>query len=204
MSKKSGFTITELMFAMAFVAGLLIVLLVSVIQITQTYNKGITLKRVNQSGRTLGSELQRVFQRSDPNSINDSRQDDGRLCLGGYSFIWNIPGETDNVYDDADSTPVGFARYRDPGATMCPPGSNTPEVPVGEDTVELIGDGLVMRQPTQYTYITGEGDKAMVGMRYTISTPTADLIENSRCSGEKGGDFCALNTFNVTVYAKGN
>jgi len=88
---------------------------------------------------------------------------------------------------------------------MCPPGSNTPAVPRDENTtVELIGDGLVMRQPTEYTYITGEGNKAMIGMRYTISTPTADLIEDNRCTGEKGGDFCALNTFNVTVYAKGN
>ncbi len=201
MNRKAGFTITELMFAMAFVAALLIILLTSIIQITHTYNKGLTLKRVNQSGRTLGAELQRVFQGSDPNSINDLSQDQGRLCLGGYSFAWSIPGEIENNYDNPENSPVGFARVRDPGATVCSDPNS--EIPVGEGTVELIGDGLVMRNLTQYTYITGQGNRALVGMQYTISTPSIGGGGLIRCEGGQSDDFCALNTFNVTVYAKG-
>ncbi len=206
-----GFTVIELMFAMTFLAILLIILLVSVIQITHTYNKGVTLKRVNQSGRNIGQEVQQAIQQSGNTSVYLAGQ--GRLCLGGYSFVWSqpaisgahpVPGFS-NYYDDPDHTKVGFAKVKD--SKLCDsPGSLIPQ---GEST-ELLGDGLVMRQPTEL--VADQASNRLLTFKYTISTPddgsgvfgflspTGDQIH---CTGSSGDEFCALSTFEVTAYAKG-
>lgn len=57
--KQSGFTMVELMLAMAFVAVLLILIAVSIIYISRIYNKGITIRELNQVGRTVSDDLLR-------------------------------------------------------------------------------------------------------------------------------------------------
>ena len=52
-NRSAGFTIVELMLAMAFLAVLLVVITMTVIQISNVYNKGLTLRAVDQAGRTL-------------------------------------------------------------------------------------------------------------------------------------------------------
>ena len=212
MTKKdtAGFTITELMFAMTFLSVLLLILLGSIIQITRTYNKGITMKRVNQSGRTLGEEMTRSLQQANPKDVV-YKANNGRLCLGSYSYVWNIepteesPGITSNVYQ-GDGQKVNFVKVEDPGKVLCT--DTLP--PVQKDKAkELLGDGLVARDPTAFNTVitesTATSNNSIVTMRYTVSTPENDLFdETGRCKGGAGDDFCALNTFDVTVYTKGN
>jgi hypothetical protein len=107
--RKNGFTLIELMLAMGFVSALLIAIAMTVIQIGNIYNRGLTLKEVNQSGRVIVSELQRSIAASTPfdadpgvgskylkemTNISELKryvtQDwGGRLCVGQYSYIWN-------------------------------------------------------------------------------------------------------------------
>ncbi len=47
---ESGFTIVELLMAMSFIAVLLVVITLTIIQISGIYNKGLTMRAVNQSG----------------------------------------------------------------------------------------------------------------------------------------------------------
>jgi type II secretory pathway pseudopilin PulG len=101
---KGGFTIIELMLAMTFVAVLLVTVAFLVIRITSIYQKGITLKTVNQVGRDLITD----FSRSVSNSLVDVNtgvtfyevphtnvptigdvQTTGAFCTGRYSYIWN-------------------------------------------------------------------------------------------------------------------
>lgn len=103
-----GFTLIELMLAMTFISILLIAIVMTVIQISTIYNRGLTLKEVNQAGRSLTSELKRTIALSSAFSVTtgDSANKfidtdwgggrrSGRLCLGKYSYIWNN-GETLN------------------------------------------------------------------------------------------------------------
>lgn len=110
--KKSGFTIIELVLAMTFVSFLLISIAMSVIQIGNIYNRGLTLKEVNMAARTITSELQRNIASGSPFKIdlgsgnryqyeytkiessyivqvNGGDEYGGRLCLGQYTYIWN-------------------------------------------------------------------------------------------------------------------
>lgn len=114
-SRQSGFTIIELTLAMAFVSLLLVAIALTVIQIINIYNKGMTMKDVNQAGRAISTDIRQTLSESEPfdpndtehkhsclqnanggcemlSSTNSSGSSDplgGRLCTGTYSYIWN-------------------------------------------------------------------------------------------------------------------
>jgi len=151
VNKKSGFTIIELMLAMAFVSTLLIAVALTVIQIGNTYNRGITLKNVNQVGRSIANELQRSIAGSEEFDIDSgvgSRyivQDwGGRLCLGQYSYVWNYGnaiqvGDTArlNTYVDSPDT-IRFAKVLDQDSSYCDDSSKKIEL---NDAIELVDAG---------------------------------------------------------------
>lgn len=167
VAKKQGFTIIELMLAMAFVSALLIAIAMTVIQIGDIYNKGITYKDVNQAGRSIASELQRTIAESASFSIIESDHHyviqhgdsndllGGRLCLGQYSYIWNYGKYVQssdsriNTYQDADPStpppPIRFVKVLDPNSSYCVPnaGGDYPKIKKDNNAVELlvIGQG---------------------------------------------------------------
>lgn len=217
---QSGFTIIELSLAMTMLSVLLIIILLSILNITSTYNRGLTLKRVNQSGRTISTELQTNLRKSTPSGSDDvtasnikfrsnppfSRGGEEvltRLCTSHDSFVWNVYGDggakTNEKYEDGSEV-FGMIRISDPNGTMCDP--NPPIVaPKKSDSKNLLGDELVMRQPVKLE--VGSSGR-LVRFTFTISTPDDNgSIVNGACQGGKGGDFCGLNTFVVTSYAKG-
>ncbi len=118
MSRKTnaqtGFTITELMLAMAFLSFLLLFVLTATTQVMRAYNKGLTIKQMNQAGRTLVEDMSRTARNAD-----GVTQANGRLCFGGASYIWNTPGTSTNKYNDAGNTPVDIVRINDSTGTYC-------------------------------------------------------------------------------------
>lgn len=138
---KKGFTIIELMLAMGFVSVLLIAIAFTTIQISNIYNKGLTLRSVNQAGRELISVFKKDINSSMPFSVEgDDTQFieqktggytyGGRLCLGNISYVWNYgPTLADNganeynKYNDNDGSKVRLARVIDNGGQLCVGGS---------------------------------------------------------------------------------
>ena len=57
-SRQQGFTIVEVTIAMAFIAVLVITLLLVGMQIAALYNKGITIRDVNSASRNLVRSMQ--------------------------------------------------------------------------------------------------------------------------------------------------
>ncbi|MFZ1301027.1 MAG: prepilin-type N-terminal cleavage/methylation domain-containing protein [Candidatus Microsaccharimonas sp.] len=108
---QQGFTLIELLLAMSFIAILLLAIALTIVQVSGMYNKGITLKEVNQVGRTINDDVRR--------SVASSREvvlatdyvvspatgvpSGGRLCLGNYSYVWN--------YAQIASTASGITKY---------------------------------------------------------------------------------------------
>lgn len=157
MSRKhnQGFTLVELMLAMAFVSVLLIAIALTVIQIGQMYNKGITLKEVNQAGSAISQDMRRVIGAATPLSVEGSEATDfkvlkhsdgnvagGRFCTGSYSYIWNLGAYTDitqpvNRYETSNKT-IYFAKVVDKVKAYC---NDTSKRIVVDDATELLPDG---------------------------------------------------------------
>ena len=65
----SGFTLVELMLAMAFVSVLLLSVAMVAVQAGKIYNRGTVMKTVNQSGRTISDVIRRDFLQSSATKI---------------------------------------------------------------------------------------------------------------------------------------
>lgn len=113
--KRQGFTLIELMLAMGFVGSLLVMIALIIMQIMGLYNRGLTIKEVNQVSRTVVRDMQQSISSVDaftvrfqeeadspqlktPESLREavaqnvdyySNAAGGRLCTGSYSYVWN-------------------------------------------------------------------------------------------------------------------
>ncbi len=231
VDREHGFTLIELMLAMAFVSVLLIAVAMTVIQIGNIYNRGITLKEVNEAGRSLASELQRSINQTAPFSIKpgiNSRYIQqgnwgGRLCLGQYSYIWNYgkaiqeaaqTGDTSNlnVYSNSDEQ-IHFVKALDPNTSYCTETSKKIDF---SNTVELLNVGqnnLAIHSftiSTTDTAFDAKTDQRLYSLQFLIGTNeqaalTYDSAGAATCKlpSEKGADpsYCSINQFDIVARA---
>lgn len=223
--KKYGFTLIELMLAMTFIAVLLIAIAVTTIQISAIYNKGITLREVNQAGRSISDELQRSISSAVPFDVtprlDDSpttatskyvkRDGGGRLCLGRYTYAWNygraITANSEyNKYNNGDA--VRFAKVTDPSGSLCA----TPTLSINRaDATEMLTSGdrdLVVHDMT----VNGGASDATTGQAiYAISivvgtNDSEQLTTNDKsCQPPAAGagkeNYCSVNQFDIVARA---
>ncbi len=104
-----GFTLIELMLAMTFVSVLLVAIAMTVIQMANIYNRGMTVKELNQASREVTDDLRRTTASSEVFAANVDGSDTadffiirtgstaigGRLCMGSESYIWNYTSAVD-------------------------------------------------------------------------------------------------------------
>lgn len=121
LNNNKGFTLVELMLAMGFLSALMIIIAMTVVQIGNIYNKGITLKEVNLVGKALSTELQHSIIEVASFELSASAKTyviqkngagnaiGGRLCTGKYTYIWNYGTE---IQDKVNSNLVN--RYKSP------------------------------------------------------------------------------------------
>lgn len=222
----SGFTIVELMLAMTFISMLLIAIALTTIQISNIYNKGITLREVNQMGRNLSDEFQRNIANTVPFDVTPKVGNDpvsskyvlhagigGRLCLGDYTYVWNfgeaLAGGTNiyNRYTDNNS-PVRFARVTDPSGGLC---SNTTAQIDRSKAAELLSSGdrdlAVHAFSIQKTKEDPAIGQALYAISFTLGTNNqAQLMANDascRPPSDNIGDenYCAVNRFDIIARA---
>ncbi len=217
---RQGFTLIELMLAMTYVALLLLAIAMTTMQIGRIYNKGITLKNVNQVGRDVTDELQRSIAGVQPFDVPThyvSQPGGGRLCLGTYSYVWNFGkalADTSgtlpvmNVYDDPNAGPIHLAKVSDTGAALC-------TKPYGKiskaNAVELLTGGdhdLVIHQfdlaETQRDDLAGQALYAItlsIGTNDQAQLETGDLTCKAPADGAGNDDYCAVNRFDLTARA---
>lgn len=198
--RSSGFTIIELMLAMTFISMMLIAIAMTVIQIGNMYSRGITMREVNQTGRTVVSDMQRTigggdtFQAPGDDFIDASWG--GRLCTGQYSYIWNhaermsevgtVSQNTSdfNVYDANDgdaSKMIRLVRVVDAGGAYC----RNPGQPIAESqSTELIDGGdrpLAVYDVTVYpesaNTVNPISGQRLYTISFTIGTDNVDSID---------------------------
>jgi len=229
-TKNAGFTIIEMVLAMAFLAFLLLAIALITMQITRQYNHGLIVKDINQLSRSLSDDLTRDITASRPFAIDaDSTQYyngsvSGRLCLGDYSYVWNYgtPISTgDNTlvkYDDG--TVVRLARINDKTKRYClKSGSDFVVTSVKKaDAVELLDQSdhdLAVDYFQVYSADSASDtytDERLYTVDVTISTNsdrnalTTDDYQGYRCKidGEAGADpnYCVSQVFSLTARAQ--
>lgn len=127
---QSGFTLVELMLAMAFVSMLLLAIAMTVIQIGNIYSKGMALKDINQSSRSLSSDMQRTVASAGGVSLGagsylvrpaTGTPISGRLCLGNYTYLWNtVDATASNTHTiKSGGKPITFVRVPDTARKYC-------------------------------------------------------------------------------------
>lgn len=175
-----GFTLIELMIAMTFIAILLVAIAMTTVQISAIYNKGITLREVNQAGRSVSDELQRSISSSIPFDVTPQvdaspatatskyvkRDGGGRLCLGRYTYVWNYGSAIAKeagapaIYNKYVGTndPVRFAKVFDPSSALCANATNPNSKITPADATEMLASG----------------DRELVVHDFEIASNTAD------------------------------
>ncbi len=227
VDKTKGFTLIELMLSMTFISILLVAIAVTIIQISNVYNRGITLKEVNQSGRSLSNELQRSITSGAPFMIEEGdgsryvKQEDwgGRLCTGQYSYVWNFGralvsndpgGDRLNVYADGSDTQIRFVKAVDPSASYCI--DSTKKVDKATATELLnVGDHSLALQSFSIESAASATDAKTRERLYSIvffigTNDQAALVEGGtgcKGPGEDGADlaYCSVQEFNIVARA---
>lgn len=228
--KTKGFTIIELMLAMTFIAVLLMAVAMTTIQISNIYTKGITLREVNQAGRTLTDEFQRSIASSVPFDVTPRIDNSpataaskyvkwdggGRLCLGSYSYAWNygraLAGGTGappvlNKYATG-SAAIRFVKVLDPNGGLC---ANLDSPIDASKASEILSSGdrdLVLHN---FKIAKTESDASFGQSLYAISflVGTNDreqlAANDASCKppaeGVGGEDYCSVNQFEIVARA---
>lgn len=225
---QSGFTLIELMLAMAFVSALLVMVAMTTMQISSIYNRGITLKTVNQAGRDLSDAFRRDVSAARQSDVELVRFSEGgeadlnRLCLGNYSYVWNYGREIEddvavNYYNDdgADTKrPIGLARLSDPGGRLCKADddNNYPQIKQSAAT-EMLARDATSKELALHEFDFGvlasdsSVSQAVYSLSFTLGTNDQSVLESGRqCtppSGESNIEFCAVNKFEMAIRANG-
>jgi type II secretory pathway pseudopilin PulG len=226
---RHGFTLIELMLAMTFIAMLLVAIALTTIQISNIYTKGITLREVNQAGRSLSDELQRTIASATPFDVTPKGSGDnapasryivsadgGRLCLGTHTYVWNYgkaikAGTIFNNYSgtNTNTVPIRFIRVVDPNGQLC----TTPNMPTIDRTkaTDLLssGDRDLVLHPFSIARTSQDpgSNQAIYSISMLIGTNDRDQLAANDTSCKPPADgvgnegYCSVNRFDIIARA---
>lgn len=239
--RRYGFTLVELMLAMAFVSVLLLAIATIAIQAGKLYNRGLTLKSINQSGREISDSLRRDFLQANAGKISGNARSavvmvqaggadrSGRLCLGDYSYVWNVPkvvsgevkagaGIITEVGGPHSGRPINFARVIDPDGMLCQKNETTGAYmsTVATDKVTHLlkpagsNDVVLAIHHMQAARVAGDsGADSLYRLEFVLGTSQLEAVNtaNGTCKppadNSENLDFCAINSFEMIVRTNG-
>lgn len=215
--KFEGFTLVELMLSMAFISLLLLAIAMLIIQVSNIYNKGLTMRAVNQVGLTISSDIQRRLAQASPSMVRsapDNPDDDpsgGRLCVGSTVYAWNYGAFVSdaNAFNKSESgaaTPIRFVRFDSQGKKYCELVDDA-YLPVPSDNVaKLIGDEQANLAIHKFSYkvnqVGSDDTQSVYEVNMRIGTNQTAAIADNGCTVPDSGiddSYCAVNDFVFTV-----
>lgn len=217
--QQAGFTLVELMLSMAFISVMLVAIALCVIQMSTIYNRGETMRQVNQASRLLATNLQQTIGPADPSLLDLSKvESHGRLCTGRFTYVWNSlrPDGTEmfnnNQYAGSNAEPIRFIRITDPGGEYCElNGGNTHIDRATAMPQELLSEGdrslrahrlsvtpamegtIAKQQMYIFKILLGTENIQEIDTTSDSCLPPADLASNQA--------YCSVNELNLTVRA---
>lgn len=222
MKKADGFTLIEMMLAMAFVAFLMITIALTTIHIGNTYSKGLTLSQVNEAGRTISADMQRtITQAPVKDTIQTGQAGLKAVCFGNYSYIWNegeaiatTPQPTNLVLYNMPGSPlhnqpVRLAKVPDPTASYCASGASRRVS--NPSAVELLpaGDRNLAIHSLDVEQLTTAATQTLYEVAFVLGTNTQAALTTNNLSCKPPSDmqsdinYCSVNRFDFLVRAGG-
>lgn len=211
---------------MTFISVLLLAIATTVIQIGNIYNKGLTLKDVNQAGRSISYELQKSIAQTLPFSVVNPGSKyiisvwGGRLCTGQYSYIWNygsaIPGNANRNKYVTSTNEIRFVKVIDTSSNYC---TNTSLAIDFTKSVELLSAGEHNLAMHSFSIISNDAvsdpktGQRLYNIKFTIGTNnqaalTTGSMENTAClppsNANSDPNYCSVSKFNISVLAGGS
>ncbi len=222
-----GFTLVELMLAMAFISALLLAIALLTVQIGTTYTRGMTVKDVNQIGRSVSDDLQRSIAAagSDFKLADDyvTTTAGGRLCVNQFSYLWNYAEaieekNADVITYDGSTEQIHLAKVSDASGIYCErsdDGSLIQKKVRSADvtkTVELLKSGekslsihqLELKLPSSLSTDTQTGER-LYYLSFIVGTADINALNDDQtlCLGPEsdGSDlaYCAVNQFSLAI-----
>ena len=190
-SKEKGFTLIELLLSMAFFSFILLFVTTGFIIVNRSYNKGLTVKLVQDEARRVVEDLSRDIRVT---SVEGVAVDSSVSCLalGDNRYYWSVPIDS----SDSDS-PTRLIKER--GATCADAFSLVN--PGGED---LLND----RVGVQFMEVTPlPGATGTFSINLVLSTSSTDLVENPRssaaqCTTGSGNQYCDVVQMTTVVSSR--
>lgn len=199
--KEKGFTLIELILAMAFISFMLLFLVLAILQITRLYVKGSAIRQIHQTGRQLIDNVSATLR---SNTTPLYVADHNRLCAGNTSYAWNVndnaDGHVENLFSGGDaSTELRFISVQDPSADLC----NNPDEAVDKaGTVDLVGPEIT---PLEFS-VEQHGKLWDVSLVLSTSGSNIATQNPSAPAGtwwcEPDNQFCAFGDFTTSVYSR--
>lgn len=221
-----GFTVIELTLAMVFLTFILIFTTTTTIQMMKTYNKGVTIKQINQAGRTITEDLARLLSAGKASDVDISYIAKGRLCVGNAVYMWTPVYKPDNTYNSnvtttfngsaatlirTDRTPLTCSANDALTLTSNPPTPNQNRFALLSDQARVMGVSVeqnVDKKLVRLVFTLGTFDPTEEAALEAAPTPDYKNIYNTpyfssgklTCRPGADGNFCAFSTFSTTVY----
>lgn len=218
----AGFTIIELMLAMVFVAFILVFMSLTLVQMFRTYDKGSSMKQVNQAGRSVIEDISRAVRSQLPNDINTQNIAAGVLCINNTMYQWNPLYVGNDLNTDPNrfmsviGHPVtGGMMARKTLVNPTGPQGCSPNAPVSDESVLLSGRARVLKAEVtrsgdnnrlvKFTFVIGtyasnEFTPTLQPASERYVTPVLQSDGNFTCQPGNNGNYCAFAEFNTIVY----
>jgi len=201
---QQGFTLIELTLAMAFIAMLMLAIALSIVQISQTYNQGLTYKEVDVTSRTISDDLTKDVNAAPQFALDSThyvtQPYGGSLCLGRYSYVWNFgknvstyktnpqPNSLNLLLDTSGTTStLNMVKVLDVNGAMCAdatakkvPKANAVELLQSTDHDLAIHEVCMSTQPSAGDTLTGQ---RLYTLSYSIGTNNANALTSFPVSG---------------------
>lgn len=215
--RNKGFTLVELMLSMAFIAILLLAIALLVLQISSIYNKGLTLRAVNEAGKIITGDIQRTLNTANP-KLTEHVSDDplnptgGRLCVDNTIYAWNFGEylEDSTVFNkDTDgATDIRLVKFTNSTTTdYCEPASGVyPPLPTTTTALLAAGDNNIALHTFSISDqpVMGDDSQRMYQIDLVIGTNEAGVIAGNGCrmpESRVDDEYCAVNEFSFTARA---
>lgn len=183
---QTGFTLIELIIAMAIFSFMLLILMVGVLQIFKMYQADLSSKRSQEAARTAMDEISRDVRDSNGVMSVHTNGTQGWICLDSDSLA---------IYETTDGTSL----YKTSGLTNCSDGNFS-----GGTTTKIIdGSGVVQSRSFKPVAINdSSGDPVSVRINLVVTTGADDLFSDqnlTQCSIGAGAEFCASTTMSNVI-----
>lgn len=216
LNHQSGFTLVELLFSTVFFSFILIVAMAGFIQINRAYQKGQTVKRVQQDTRNALAHIVDTLStaKEDATVIYCNKNISGsecpanpninRLCVGEIRYAWNVgpgnftSGNAPAGRESFEAPTSGGPEYRDFSMLVDNNGNDCINAPISNGNTLLLDPRVAVGNFNVEQLDGGAGRVYQLAL--TLTSNTEDLLSsNTECDVTNGDQYCDTATLSTVV-----